>query len=181
MSAPRIAARYAEALFGLAQQRDIVDTLRSQLSELTSLVNAAPELRGLLERADLAAERRIAALAAAFGGKFSNELVATLVALVRHQRGHAVAQVSEAFGEMADRAAELVVAEAATVVALTSEQHSRLVAAIQRMTGKQVRLEQRVDPGVLAGVRLTVGDRLIDGSADGRLTRMREELMSLRG
>jgi len=46
---------------------------------------------------------------------------------------------------------------------------------------KRVKLDERVDPAVLAGVRLQVGHKLIDGSAAGRLARMREQLMSERG
>jgi F-type H+-transporting ATPase subunit delta len=181
VSAPRIAARYAEALFGLAQARQQIEALRRELAELVRLVAASPDLRSLLERPDLAAERKLAALQAALGDRFSRELVSLLALLVDHGRGGAVSQVSEAFGELADRAAGVVVAEAETVVPLTDQQRDRLVAALQRLTGQRVRLEQRLDPSVLAGVRLRVGDRLMDGSAAGRLARMREELIDPRG
>jgi len=52
-----------------------------------------------------------------------------------------------------------------------------LTAVLARFTGKRVLLEERTDPDVLAGVRVRVGDRLIDGSAAGRLQRLREELL----
>jgi len=181
VSAPRIAARYAEALFGIAQERREVDTLRQELAEIVRLTEESPEMRDLLARPDLAAERKVAALEAALGGIFSSELVAGLAALVNHQRGDAVAQVKDAFDEMAERAAGVVVAEAVTIVPLAEEQRTRLVAALERLTGQRVRLDERIDSSVLAGVRLRVGDRLIDGSAAGRLERMREELISLRG
>jgi F-type H+-transporting ATPase subunit delta len=89
--------------------------------------------------------------------------------------------VSEAFQALADRADGVVVAEAETVAPLTDQQRDRLVAALERLTGQRVRLEERLDASVLAGVRLRVGDRLIDGSAAGRLARMSEELMAAQG
>jgi F-type H+-transporting ATPase subunit delta len=181
MSAPRVAARYAEALFGLAQQRGAVGALRRELADIAELVRGSQELRSLLARPDVSAERKAAALDAALGGRFSREIVALLEVLVNHQRGEAVPAVSEAFGALADRAEGVVVAEAATVVPLTGQQRDRLVAALARLTGQRVRLAERLDASVLAGVRLRVGDRLIDGSAAGRLARMREELMVVQG
>jgi F-type H+-transporting ATPase subunit delta len=181
MSAPRVAARYAEALFGLAQERRAVAALRRELADMAELVRGSQELRSLLERPDVSADRKAAALDAALGGRFSRELLGLLEVLVNHQRGEAVQAVSQAFDALADRAEGVVVAEAETVVPLTGQQRQRLVAALARLTGQRVRLEERVDPSVLAGVRLRVGDRLIDGSAAGRLARMREELMGARG
>ncbi len=177
MSAPFIAARYAEALFGLAQERQKIGELRQELAEVVQLVDASSDLRELLERPDLSAQRKIAALEATLSERFSRDLVSALATMVNHERGDAVAMVREAFDVLADRTAGVVVAEAATVVPLTDEQRGRLIAVLQRMTGQQVRLNQRIEPEVVAGVRLTVGDRLIDGSAAGRLARMREELI----
>lgn len=82
---------------------------------------------------------------------------------------------------MADDAAGVVKAEASTVVPLTPVQRSRLTGALSRITGRRVVLAERVEPEVLAGVRVQVGDRLIDGSAAGRLERMREELVAVEG
>lgn len=181
MSPPRIAARYAEALFGLAQQGGAVARLRRELAELADLIEGSRDLRALLKRPDLPADRKTAALDAALGGRFSREIIALVEALVRHHRGEAAPAVSEAFQALADRADGVVVAEAETVAPLTDQQRERLVAALERLTGQRVRLEERLDASVLAGVRLRVGDRLIDGSAAGRLARMSEELMAARG
>ncbi len=54
-----------------------------------------------------------------------------------------------------------------------------MTAALVRLTGKQVVLKETLDPAVLAGVAVQVGDYLIDGSAAGRLARMREELLGV--
>ncbi len=181
MTAPRIAERYAEALFELARTRDAVARIGRELADLSHTVEGSAELRRLLERADLPPERKIEALRQALGEEFSEAVIALLGVLVEHGRGDAVAQVGAAYDELADRAAGLVRAEASTVIPLRGEQRDRLVRALERMTGQRIKLEERVDPGVLAGVRLRIGDRLIDGSAAGRLARLREELLDQRG
>ena len=177
----RAAARYAEALFGIAREADEVEAVRAELVELAGVIEATPELQGLLQRADLEAERKLGLVRAALGGRFTEMVMALVEGLVRHQRGDSVEAVSEVFGELADAAAGVVRAEAETVVPLTGEQRARLVGALSRITGKKVELEERIAPEILAGLRLRVGDRLIDGSAVDRLRRMREELMNVQG
>jgi ATP synthase F1 delta subunit len=181
VSAPRVAARYAEAIFAIARDGDALDDVRSELATLAELVADQPALRRLFERPDLSPEQKRGALREAFGERFSQAIMALIGALVRHRRGEALPQVVAAFEELADQAAGVVRADAETVVPLSDRQRDRLVAALGRLTGKRVVLEERIDPGVVAGVRLRVGDRLIDGSAAGRLARMREDLIIQRG
>jgi ATP synthase F1 delta subunit len=181
VSAPRVAARYAEAFFGLAQQRGLIEQMRGELEALAALVERTPALEQLLERPDLNAEQKIEALRAALGESFSEVVMRLLAVLLEHARGEAVKQVAEAFGELADSAAGVVRAEACTVVPLTDQQRGRLTAVLERMTGQRVKLTERLDPSVLAGIRLQVGDRLLDGSAAGRLAALREELIKERG
>jgi len=173
----RVASRYAEALFGLAREREATDAVRQELHELAEVIGATPPLADLLQRPDLDAERKLTAVNAAVGDAFSEVVLSLLATLVRHRRGGYVAEVAAAFDEMADAAAGVVRAEATTAIPLTDEQRERLTAALARSTGKRVLLEERTDPEVLAGVRVRVGDRLVDGSAAGRLQRLRQELL----
>jgi F-type H+-transporting ATPase subunit delta len=177
----RVAARYAEALFAVAQERYAVEAVREELADLVQAVDSVPELRMLLARPDLPADMKLAAVRSALGDQVSATVSGLLDALVRHGRGELAEEVAEAFGELADDAAGVVRAEARSVVPLTPEQRRRLVGALARTTGRRVELEEAIDPSVLAGVRLWVGDRLIDGSAAGRLERLREQLISVRG
>ena len=53
-----------------------------------------------------------------------------------------------------------------------------LTARLEQMTGGRIELEQEVDPSLLGGLVVRVGDRLIDGSVRGRLERLRNQLVS---
>ena len=177
----RAAARYAEALLGVAEQRRAVEAVRQQLDDLVALAQASPVLQDLLARPDLPAEEKLEALSAALGGRFSEAVLNLLEVLLRHGRGEDLAAVEETYDALADEAQGIVRAEARSLLPLTREERARLIAALSRMTGKRVVLEERLDPAVLAGVSVQVGDRLVDGSAAGRLARMREELIGSRG
>jgi len=177
----RAAARYAEALFDLARERGLIEKIRAELDLLVQTVEAAAGLRALMERPDVDPERKIAIITAALGGRFSETVLALLGTLIRHRRGAEIPALADAYRELADEAAGVVRAEACTVVPLTPQQKARLVAALGRLTGRKVILQERIDPEVLAGLRVHVGEKLIDGSAAWRLRRMREELTRVEG
>lgn len=73
MTSRRVAARYAEALFGLAQAHASVETVRAELQALVGLIAQTPALASLLERPDLEAERKLAAATAALEGQFDRD------------------------------------------------------------------------------------------------------------
>ena len=124
-------------------------------------------------------EEKEQAIVVLFGGRFSKLIISLLRVLLRHRRGQELPAVSEVYNELADQVEGLVQAEARTVVPLTPPQRERLIDALCRLTGKRVVLQETLDARVLAGVTLQVGDRLLDGSAAGRLERMREELLGV--
>jgi len=177
----RAAARYAEALLRVAAEGRAVEAVRRELADLVALVQAAPVLKDLLQRPDLPAARKSQALLAALGGRLSETVLAMLEVLLRHGRGGELMEVADSYYELADEAEGLVRAEARTVIPLTGEERSRLLAALSHIAGRRVALTERLDPAVLAGVSVQIGDRLIDGSAAGRLARMRKELVGERG
>ena len=181
MTESRVAGRYGEALFQLANEREAVEEVRRQLADLVELIEASPPLEGLLVRPDLGAEQKLAALRAALGEETPEAMMALLGTLLRHHRGDQLGGISVAYGALADEAAGLTRAEVATVVPLTPEQRARLVSALSRMTGRRVELEERIDESIVAGAQIKLGDRLIDGSAAGRIERMRAHLVGAQG
>jgi F-type H+-transporting ATPase subunit delta len=155
----------------------MVEAVREELDELVRLVDASAALQQLLQRPDLVAGRKLAALRVGLGADFSETVMRILAVMVRHQRGDGLGQVAQAYSELADEAAGVIRAEVRTAVPLSEQQRKRLAAELERLTGRRVSMEARTDPAVLAGVRVQIGHQLIDGSAAGRLARMREALL----
>ena len=174
----RAAARYAEALLGVTSSGRTVEAMRGELNALVTLVEATPDLKDLLGRPDIPAEQKYAAISVVLRGQFSDTVFSLLEVLLHHGRGGEVAAVETMYDELADEAEGLVRAEARSVVPLTPDQRTRLIRVLAQKTGRTVVLQERIDPSVLAGVSIQVGGRLIDGSAAGRLARMREELLT---
>jgi F-type H+-transporting ATPase subunit delta len=68
-------------------------------------------------------------------------------------------------------------AEVRTAVALDDERREAIASRIREWTGKQVEIETEVDPELLGGAVIRIGDQLIDGSTRGRLRGLREQLV----
>jgi ATP synthase F1 delta subunit len=69
-----------------------------------------------------------------------------------------------------------VVAEVTTAVPLTDEERAMTLKRLQEITGKKVLLSEKVDPSIIGGMRIIVGDKLLDLSLRGHLERIREHL-----
>jgi F-type H+-transporting ATPase subunit delta len=82
------------------------------------------------------------------------------------------------YEQLADSASGRLRATAVTAVALSEQERSRLSTQLSRRFGREVRLEVRVDPDIIGGLVLEVGDHLIDASVAGRLRQLRRTLVA---
>ena len=175
----RLARRYAEAIFSLAREENRLDELEAELGAANQLFTDLPELRALLVHPEIQREEKIALLERVFAGRLSAEAVSFLRVLVQHRRHELLSEVVEEFAGLANEARNLVKARVASVVPLSRDQAGRLQQCLARRTGKRVELAEEIEPLLLAGVRVWLGDQMIDGSAAGRLAELRTILMSI--
>jgi F-type H+-transporting ATPase subunit delta len=100
----------------------------------------------------------------------------TLITLSDLDRGGRVLHVIEEFDSSADDARENVSGEITTAITLDDATLKRLAAELSRITGKSVQLFQRVDPAILGGAIIKVGEQIIDGSLRRKLDQIKERL-----
>jgi len=96
--------------------------------------------------------------------------------LVRNRRMNDLMVIARALETIKDRMLGVVAAETTTAVPLNAAQTARLRETLERLTGRTVRLETRVDPALLGGIRTQIGSRVYDGSLHRRIALMRERL-----
>jgi len=181
MAETRLARRYAEALFALARDHDAIAHVQEELGPAVQAIFASGKLVKVLDHPEIRAERKCEALRRIFGALLSVEVTSFLELLVQRGRHQALPEIVSEFRALADAEQGVVRAEVVSAISITSEQAERLQAALGQRTGKRVVLEQRVDPALLAGVLVRVGSEVLDGSARGRLERLRQSLLEVRG
>ena len=98
--------------------------------------------------------------------------------MIRRGRIDDLAQVAAEFGRLVDQRNGIVHATATSALPLDTAEMKKLTARLEQMTGGTVELTVEIDPSLLGGLVVRVGDRLIDGSVRGRLERLRTQLVS---
>ncbi|WP_054815903.1 F0F1 ATP synthase subunit delta [Nocardia arizonensis] len=164
-----------EALLESASDSGRLDAVEDELFRLGRIVGDNPDLeQALSDRARPAVAKR-ELVARLLTGKVE-PITLTLAEQVVTRR---LGSIGDAFDELSDLAAgrrEQIVAHVRAAVALTEQQRDRLAASLARIYGRQVTVHVQVDPSLLSGLVVRVGDDVIDGSAIGRLERLRREL-----
>ena len=176
-----VARVYAEALFSLARAREQVEAVGTELGELAALVAGHPELANFLETPVLQPEVQKQAIEQALGARVQRLLVDFLCLLIDKGRIGALAAIATAYRDLADHDAQCTRVQAASAKPLSDESRNKLVALLQARLQRQCILETKVQPELLGGLVLSVGDTIYDGSLRGRLQRLRNAMMRSSG
>lgn len=169
--------RYSHALFNVAQERGEIDGVASDLKAITQTMLDSPAIGQMLQNPLVTHDRRKALLQQIFAGNLRPDVEHFLFLLIDKDRAHILPHVARDFNRYVDEARGEADAEAVSAVELSEEQRSALVERLKLSTGlRTIRLTTRVDPNILGGLIIRVGDKLIDGSATTQLAQMKEQL-----
>ena len=167
---------YARALFEMAQAEGVVGRVEEELFRLRELLKGNPELLQFLKDTSVKREGRRQALADLLQGRVHPLVLNVLLTLSDQDRGGRVLAVIEEFDVVASTARQKVSGEVITARPLNAEIEGRLAVELNRVTGKSVQLFQKVDPSILGGVVIKVGEQVIDGSLRRKLYQIRDRL-----
>lgn len=169
-----VAARYALALFELADEQRKLDQVANDLKSIDSMLKESAELRRLIgnpvvSRAE--SGRAMASLIEAIG---VDELTRKFIGLVAvNRRLFALPGMIKSFlAELAERRGE-VTAEVVSATKLSDSQSQALEAALRSSLGGKVALSVDVDPSLIGGLVVKVGSRMVDSSLKTQLQKMR--------
>ena len=167
---------YARALFEMAQAEDVANRVEEELFRLRELLKANPNLLQFLKDPNIKREGKRAALSDLFQGRVHALVLNALLTLADQDRLGRVLNVIEEFSTVATAARQTVTGEVTTAVELDAATMDRISAELSRVTGKNVQLFQRVDPSILGGLIIKVGEQVIDGSLRRKLNELKDQL-----
>jgi F-type H+-transporting ATPase subunit delta len=175
MAEPATVARpYAEAVFELASQTHALDQWSAALARLAQAA-VDPAVTPLIGNPRIT-DAQLVDLFMGIGGEEIGGVRKFLAALAENGRLAALPQLREQFEELKNASEGVVEAEIATAFPLSQADLDGLVAGLERRFKRKVNTSVRVDESLIGGVRIRVGDEVIDSSVRGRLAAMRSAL-----
>ena len=168
-----LAGRYATALFDLADERKELDQVAEELGALKSTIAESEDLRRFIRSPLHDRDEQTKVMSAILDKAGAGELAKRFVLVVAHNRRlFALPRMIDAFlAELARRRGE-VTAQVVAAHELSDNQKDALLAALRQVVGGKVQMDLRVDRGLIGGLVVKVGSRMIDTSLRSKLERL---------
>lgn len=179
VGAQQVAAVYAKALLGAAENAGVTDVVLGELdSLLDDVLTAIPQLDAVLSSALVEPEDKQRLIDRALGSQASPTFLNFLKVLARHGRLGILRTIRQAAHAQYDQLRGRVSVEMVTAAPLDGELTAQIEQQLRQMLGGEPRLVPVTDPDLIGGIVLRVGDTVYDGSVATRLERMREQMIN---
>ena len=165
-----------ESALQQAEGEGVLDEVEDQLFRFGRIVDGQPELRAALTDRNLPTARKSDLLHRLIDGKVADVTAALIERAVIAPRGRTIERVLDDYAQLAAGRRERLIAHVTSAVDLTDDQQERLAEALRREFGREIRLQVVVDPSLLGGMTVRIGDELIDGSVLRHLGAARRQL-----
>lgn len=170
----QIARPYASALFDLASSENQLASVETSLSDVSRLIGESADFARFLRSPVITGDDKAVALDALLARGQTNPLVSNFLKLVaKNGRLFALDAIIVGFRELAAKARGEVTAEVTSAAPLSAEQARSLSDTLKARIGKNVTLNQFVDPSLIGGLQVKVGSQMIDSSLKTKLTAMK--------
>lgn len=177
MSNSAAAKRYAIALFELAQQKNELQSVENDLRELKLVWNGNKDVKTLFTSPKLPLDKKKELIREIFSN--ANPIVVnTLLVLIDKKRLGEVSDIITEFMALSNEAQGVAEAKVYTTRELTEQERANVSAVFAKNVGKQsLRIQNIVDPSIIGGMRVQIGNRIYDSSLSTKLDRLKRNLI----
>jgi F-type H+-transporting ATPase subunit delta len=178
MSVETISRRYASALADVVSNSPEIETVKSELKSWEQLIASNADLQNAFRNPAIAHASKERVLDSLLAKARPTKTTANFLrVLLRNGRLTELGQINERFAAVLEERSGSVAAQVTSARELPDAQRNELRANLERLTGKQVKLNFAVDPGLIGGVVTRVGSTVYDGSVRTQLENLKEELI----
>src|SRR6476659_3522728 len=166
---------YAEALFEVAKEKDMLDSVRDELAQFADALDSNRELRTFFFSPYFSSAEKVEGLKRAIDGA-DPEFVNFLELLVEKHRMTEIFRIRRQFDEMWKQENKRIDVTVTSAVELDPAVIEKIGEEIERQTDRRVDLASRVDDEILGGIVLQVGNMVLDASIRSRLEKLRKSV-----
>jgi F-type H+-transporting ATPase subunit delta len=178
VGAQKVGTIYAKALLGAAEAQGKADAIVEELKGFVGVLESFPKLNDVLGSALVSHEEKGALLDRVFGQRLSPLLLDSLKVISRHGRLDIVPAISLEVRKLYDEMRGNVRVQVSTAAPLGDAAEKKLAASLKDLLKAQPLLEAAVEPELIGGIVLRVGDTVYDGSVARQLHQVREQMIT---
>jgi F-type H+-transporting ATPase subunit delta len=172
-----VARPYAEAAFKIASEQQALPVWGEML-KLSAAVMRDPAMQSAIDNPRLGAPEKEALFLSVTGDKLNAIGKSFIRALVEADRITLLPQIETMFADLRNAAEGVAQAQIVSALPLDGAQVAELKVALEKRFGKKIEASVSVDPSLIGGARIVVGDQVVDGSIAGKLAAMAVQLKS---
>jgi|SRR5690606_21070013 len=178
MSIFTVASRYAKSLLDLSKEQGKVDTVKDDIDQVIAILKENSELQKVLKNPIIKTDKKQAILAGIFEGKVNPLILSFFGILVAKGRANILFEIATEFVRNYNELKGIVNATVISASALSDKNISELQKTIAEDINSQVILTNEVDPTLIGGIVVRIGDRQIDASIAGRLNKLEKHFLN---
>jgi F-type H+-transporting ATPase subunit delta len=175
MASTRAAIRYAKAILEIAQSKGVAESVSADMISIASTINGNVELSTFIQNPTLKVEIKENALLEVFAD--TNGVTKMLFhLLLENKRFEILEDIALEYGKLFDIENGVEVANVTTAVAMDAELEAKVLAKIATLSDKKITIKNIVDPAIIGGFVLRIGDKQYNASVANRLQVLKREL-----
>ncbi len=178
MANETVARRYGLAIFQLASEAGVQDAVGDDLHGIAHAIYDDPATREFFLSPVVDRKEKAGVLSGAFSGKVHEVALNALLLLVRKRREALFAEIVRQYDVLSLQARGHEPLAITSAKPLTQDQRRLVVAKLESVYGKRFEVTETVDPSLIGGMRIMMGDRRIDGSVEGRMQELARTLFA---
>lgn len=170
---------YAQALFDVAIESDKLDKFEEELQYINGIFQQHPELNKLYKTPRIDSQDKKEIIAQVFKDGISQEVMNFLKILLDKGRASNFEDIVKDYRRLANAHNNILEAVAITAIPMPDVEKLALENKLSNLTGKVVKLENKIDNSILGGILVRIGDKVIDGTIQSRLDELQENLTKI--
>jgi F-type H+-transporting ATPase subunit delta len=175
MSSTRAAIRYAKAILDLATSKSVAMEVSQDMTLIANTIQNNLELSTFIQNPTMSVEVKQSALFEVFASV--NDVTKSLFRLLfENKRFEILESVVVGYNNLFDKANGVQVAKVTTAIAMTPELEAKVLARIATLSDKKITIENTIDPAIIGGFILRIGDNQYNASVANRLQVLKREL-----
>ena len=175
MADTRAAIRYAKAILDIAHDKGVATEVSNDMASIASTINGNAELNTFIQNPTIHVEVKQKALLEVFAG--NNSVTNSLFRLLfENKRFEILAAVATEYNKLFEEMNGMEKATVTTAIPMDAELEAKVLAKILTFSNKKVNIENIVDPAIIGGFILRIGDQQYNASVANRLQVLKREL-----